>query len=141
MQSTQHRQTARRATSTVELAFVAVVAFLFLFGIIEYARYVHLLQVVHNASIQGARFAVVRTGDGTTTNQVIEEVRKRLAGRENVDPNTGVEIPGTQWNDSGFGDAIAVRVQGEYRPILPSFLMTKQMINIDIKHMMSSEAN
>ncbi len=142
----------RSATTTVELAVVASIALLFLFGILEYARYVHLRQIVGNAAREGSRYAVVRTGDGTTTSDVVQEVQRRLGGRGkelqnltievlNVDPNTGTPIPASSWTESGFGQAIAVRITGEYKPILPDFLMTQQMLTIDITHMMSSEAN
>lgn len=143
---------ARRAASTVEFAFVAIAGLLFLFGIVEYCRFVFLLQVVNNAAREGARFAVVHTGDGTTKQQVIDEVMSRLSSREkelgtytvdvfNINPNTGVQISGTQWNESSFGNAIAVRITGSYAPILPSFLRTATSVPIDVTAMMSSEAN
>ncbi len=142
----------RRAAALVEFAFVAAIAMLFFFGIVEYARFVFLLQVAENAAREGSRFAVVHTGDGTTQQQVIDVVNERMAGRQkelagftvevfNADPATGAAIPNTAWNESAWGNAIAVRVTGSYSPILPGLLLTAGSINVRIQSMMSSEAN
>jgi Flp pilus assembly protein TadG len=142
----------RRAAALVEFAFVAIISMLFLFGIFEYARFVFFLQVANNAAREGARFAVVHTGDGTTTTDIINQVNDRMANRQseltgytvtvtNVSPATGVAVGGTTWQDSAFSQAIMVRIQGQYRPILPSFLGLPSTINVDVKSMMTSETN
>ena len=142
----------RGAAALVEFAFIAIVMVLFMFGIFEYARFVFFLQVVNNAAREGARFAVVHTGDGKTTQDVIDVVNDRMAGRSkelsgytvtvnNVNPATGAIIANSTWTDSGFGNAINVRITGTYTPILPSFLRTAASINVDVSAMMSSETN
>jgi Flp pilus assembly protein TadG len=144
-----HRR--RRGAALVEFAFVASALLLILFGIFEYARYLFLLQIAENAAREGARFAVVRTGDGTTKQQIIDEVTRRMAGREkevigyavdviNVNPDTGAVIS-TTWNSAAFGQAIEVRITGSYRPILPVLLKTSSTIPVRVYSMMSSEAN
>jgi Flp pilus assembly protein TadG len=140
----------RSGASLVEFAFVGSIALLFLFGIFEYARFVFNLHVIDNAAREGARYAVVHTGDGTTTAQVLAEVTNRLAGLAdsssftitvtNVDPTTGVAQPGA-WTDTGFGNAIEVKITGTYKPALPSFLGMGASIPLDVRAMMSSEAN
>ena len=146
------RKPCRSGATMVEFAFVGSLALLVLFGIFEYARYVAVLQVTHNAAREGARFAIVHTGDGTTEQDVIDEVNRRMGSRQKeldgyqveilaVDPNTGNQKPGSQWNDAAFGEAIAVRITGQYKPLLPEFLFTAEIIDIDISHMMNSEAN
>lgn len=141
----------RRGMAVVEFAIVASVTLLFLFGIFEYARFVFFMQVVSNAAREGARYAVVHTGDGTTATDIIAQVNDKMAGRQNeltgytvtvnnVDPATGT-IKSTSWDNSALGEAIAVRVQGDYKPILPSFLGLPATITIDMTSMMASETN
>lgn len=141
----------RQGTTAVEFAVVSIIALLFMFGIMEYARYVHMLQMVHNAAREGARFAVVSTGNGTTESEIIAEVQHRMAKRSkelsgfnvqvlNVDPDTGSPT-GQPWDQAAFGTAISIRITGQYKPVLPNFLLTSDIINIDVQHMMSSEAN
>ena len=144
--------TRRRAATLVEFAFVAIIALLFMFGIFEYARFVFLLQVTENAAREGARFAVVRTGDGTTKQDIIDEVTRRMAGRNkdldgynvevfNVDPSNGTQVTGTQWTDASFGNSILLRITGDYHPVLPTFLRMPDPIPVRVTAMMNSEAN
>jgi len=146
------RTRRRRGMTLLEFAIVCPIALLFLFGIFEYARFVFLNQVMENAAREGARFASVRTGDGTTTQQVIDEVNHRMSTRQkeltgytvevlNVDPNTGLPVPNTTWDQSAFGKAIMVRIKGTYKPMLPWFLGSSNSLNLKATAMMSSEAN
>jgi len=140
----------RRGTALVEFAFVAVVLMLVLFGIFEYARFVMMLQVGENAAREGARMAVARTGDGTTKQDIIDEVTRRLASVTDlsgftvdvvhVDPDTGT-TKSTDWTTAAFGEAIEVRITGSYKPLLPTFLLTSSSISVKISSMMTSEAN
>ncbi len=145
------RSRPRRAASLVEFALVGSVALLFLFGIFEYARYIFFLQVSNNAAREGARFAVAHTGDGTTKQQVIDQVTAYMATRDSeltgytvdvvqVDPNTGATLGGA-WNNTAFSNAIEVRITGNYRPILPNFLGMSSTMSMKIYAMMGSEAN
>src|SRR4029079_17974059 len=68
-----NRKRSRRSrcgAAAVETALVLPLALLFLFGIIEYSRFVMTLQVVTNAAREGARYAVTHIEpiviDGTT---------------------------------------------------------------------------
>jgi Flp pilus assembly protein TadG len=146
------RRTGRRGVTIVEFAFVCSILLLFIFGLFEYGRFVFTLQVATNAAREGARLAVARTGDGTTKQQIIDEVTRRMSGRSKelqgftvdvypVDPNTGTPVSDTEWNDAAFGDAIAVSITGTYHPILPSFLKASTSVPVRITSMMSSEAN
>lgn len=60
----------RPGMTTVEMALVVGVALLLLFGILEYGRFVFFLHVAQNAAREGARFAVVRTGNVVTSSDV-----------------------------------------------------------------------
>jgi Flp pilus assembly protein TadG len=55
----------RRGASTVEMAFVSILLFMFLFGLLEYCRLLFVLSVTKNAARDTARFAAVHTGGGT----------------------------------------------------------------------------
>ena len=59
------KKTQRRGVATVEMAFVAVLLFMFLFGIFEYCRLLYVLHVTSNAARDAARFASVHTSGGT----------------------------------------------------------------------------
>jgi len=55
----------RRGVVTVEMAFISILLFLFLFGIFEYCRLLFTLHLAENAAHDAARFAAVHTGGGT----------------------------------------------------------------------------
>jgi len=58
-------QSRRRGATAVETAVVISIALLFIFGIIEYGRFIFFLQVADNAVREAARYAAVHTNDGT----------------------------------------------------------------------------
>jgi Flp pilus assembly protein TadG len=78
----------RQAAHIVEFAFVCPIFFLFLFGILEYSRFVMTLQVMTNAAREGARYAVVTTNDSNAnpTQDVQNWVYNYMAG-QNVQLN------------------------------------------------------
>jgi len=57
----------RRGATLVEFALVLPVLILFLFGIMEYARYLMVQHVVQNAARDAARWAVVRSSSPEAT--------------------------------------------------------------------------
>src|SRR5262249_61799959 len=101
---------------------------------------------------EGARFAAAHTGDGTTLQNVKDLVTTEMAGRDselanfqitvaNVNPDTGTAIAGTQWNDAPFGGTIMVKAEGDYAPMLPTFLKEQTSLHLTATAMISSEAN
>ena len=105
----------------VEMAVVLVVFLTMFMGIIEYGRYYFLVQVANNAVREGARYAVVHTGDGTTSTQVSTVVTTKMNGTQNmlsgyavsvqnVNTSTGAMIANSNWNDAQFGGAIMVKI-------------------------------
>jgi Flp pilus assembly protein TadG len=66
-----HRPAARNrgGATTVEFAFIAILLFLMLFGIIEYGRFLFVYHLATNAARDGARFAAVKTAGGTMTGE------------------------------------------------------------------------
>lgn len=51
-----------------------------------------------------------------------------------VPPSTVVS-----WNNAQFGERIAVRIKGDYDPILPSFLWMSDPLSLDVVAVMGSE--
>lgn len=43
------------------------------------------------------------------------------------------------WNDAVFGERIAVRIRGDYKPVLPSFLLMGNTIPVNVAVTMGSE--
>ena len=160
------RSERRRGLTIVETTFVLSIALMFLFGIFEYGRYLMVLHTTNNAAREGARYAVVHTGDNTTLSQVVAVVNGKMAGvntqisgyNVNVftaDPsgiyNSGsgtaiyppniTPLAGSSWNSATYGSPIAVTITGNYQPVLPSFLFLNANLPIQVTAMMNSEAN
>jgi Flp pilus assembly protein TadG len=150
------RQRQRRlGSSLVELAFIAPVFLLLIFGMLEYARFFYTMQVMNNAAREGARYAVVNTNDTTKAN-VQTYVDGYLSGVGSnqltgynpttsidvyeADPTTGADT-GTPFTGAGWGTAVGVTVTGTYKPILPGFLFLPGNVTITSTCVMTTEAN
>ncbi len=139
----------RFGAALVEMTFVAVLFFIFLFGIVEYCRYIFYLQVMDNAAREGARYAVVNTQEANLETETKNQVLTKMVGLENGIENFQVKLyraepDGTQVGNADgaeFGEFIIVQVEGDYSPILPSFLFMGNSIHIQSKALMNSEAN
>lgn len=136
----------------VEMAVVLVVFLTMFMGIIEYGRYYFLVQVANNAVREGARYAVVHTGDGTTSTQVSNVVTTKMNGTQNmlsgytvsvqnVNTSTGVAIANSNWNDAQFGGAIMVKITGNYTPTVPVLLFLPSSFAFQAATIMNSEGN
>lgn len=143
---------SRRGAHIVEAALILPVLMLLLLGIIEYCRLVLVLQLAENAAREGARYAVARTGDGTTKADIENYVRARMAGQAvalagltidvmNVNPATGTEVAGSSWDEAPFGGAIMVRVRGNYSAMIPGLTFLTAALPVRATAMMTSEAN
>ncbi|MEY4789430.1 MAG: hypothetical protein RLZ61_1648 [Planctomycetota bacterium] len=136
----------------VEMAVVLVVFVTMFMGIIEYGRYYFLVQVANNAVREGARYAVVHTGDGTTSTQVSTVVTTKMNGTQNmlsgyavsvqnVNTSTGATIANSNWNDAQFGGAIMVKITGNYTPTVPVLLFLPTSFAFQAATIMNSEGN
>ncbi len=143
----------RKATSVVEMAFVLSLCVLFIFGILEYGRYLFFMHVATVATTAGARYAVVHTGDGTTSAQVTTEVNNLMNGQQSMVTSytvsvfaaqAGVTPPaaigGSNWNDPQFGGGICVRITGTY-PFVAGSLIGLSSLPVNVSSVMTSEAN
>jgi Flp pilus assembly protein TadG len=165
MRTRRFRLQQRRGTYTVEFAVVSSVFFLFLFGILEYSRFVMTLEGMQNAAREGARYAVVHTHDKTASD-IQNEVDSRLSSiglqlqgyskTSNIQVYMANPVTGNPVDENGnsvgtwtqapftsaqFGQAIAVQVSGTYKPILPNFLMLNSSLSLRARYVMNSEAN
>jgi len=142
----------RKGAAMVEMAVVLVVFLMMFMGILEYGRYYYLVQVSNNAVREAARYAVVHTGDGTTSTQVSNVVTTKMNGTENmlsgytvsvqnVNTSTGVAIANSNWNDAQFGGAIMVKISGTYTPSAPFLLFLPSSFTFQAATIMNSEGN
>jgi Flp pilus assembly protein TadG len=139
----------RRAAAAVEMAVVSSVGLLFLFGVFEYGRLLMVRQLLDNAAREGARYAVVHTYDTTVVADTQQRVRTVLGGQDGQLKNFTVQVfkaDGTGANvgpptDAAFGEYIAVQVDGDYSPVMPSFLFMGQTVHLKAEALMYSEAN
>jgi TadE-like protein len=146
---TQRGQMRRQAAAVIELAAVVIVFLFLLFGIMEYGRFVFVRQVVVNAAREGARYAVVNTTDTTLVNDTLAYVKQRMAGvdKQAKGYNCQIYMADQNGNNIGaagnaqFGQYVAVQIDYDYSPILPSFLFMGKTIRISSKALMYSEAN
>lgn len=160
-----HAGKARRSgLALVESALVMGICLLFLFGILEYGRFVMTKQVLDHAAREGARWAVVNTQSGTTA-QVQNLVDGNLAGQggqlQSYSKTTSIQVfrsdasgnaidakgnivsDWTQapFTNAAFGDSITVKVSGTYTPVIPVFIFMPGTIQLQGVVVMKSEAN
>jgi Flp pilus assembly protein TadG len=158
-------QAPRRGTTLVETAVVIGIFLLFLFGLLEYCRFLMVQQTYEEAAREGARFAAVHTNDKTTTDvqNVVDGYLSGLGSQlQNYSKTSNIQVfkvdPATDspldaagnavsdwtqapFTNAGFGDSVAVKVTGTYHPILPYFLFLSDSITIRVECVMRSEAN
>lgn len=139
----------RAGAHLVELAFVVAIFVMFLFGILEYSRLVFVRQVIMNAAREGARYAVVNVADSTVVSDTTAYVKTRMCGLDSQTSyyNCQVYLSDSSGNNIGsatnaaFGQYIAVQIDYDYSPILPSLLRMSNTIRITARDLMLSEAN
>jgi Flp pilus assembly protein TadG len=138
----------RRAMTMVETALVLVAFLLLLFGVYEYARLLFMKHLLDNSAREGARLAVVHTSDYTTA-QITSQVTSSMANMQTHLSNVTIQVYlsdssgnniGT-WTDAQFGQYIAVQIDGDFNPILPTFLSMSSTIHIRGKSVMYAETN
>lgn len=148
-QSTSLRRRQRRAAAAMETAVVVGILLMFMFGIMEYCRFLFYHELIDNAVREGARYAVVHTLSPTVVDDTKAVVTQRMAGTlrgvqnftvsvyraDSTGANTGAAT------DAQFGEYIGVQVNCDYSPVAPSFLLMGQTIPIQAVSLMYSEAN
>ncbi len=139
----------RGGVTLVECTFVLSIFLLFLFAVFEYSRLLLLLHVSTNAARSGARHATVNVDKSSTfvysdeggIQSIENHVKSQMGGAHGMisgfavtafpcdavqlyaDPPVIAPKTGSPpWNQASFTERIAVRITGEYRPILPGFV-------------------
>ena len=155
MRSNRGGKTRRRGAAVVEAALVLPIVCMFLFGILEYSRYVMTLQVLTNACREGARYAMIHpqpvTVNGTTygnaTTDVQAVINSSMAGNllsgqtvsiyaaDSLGNNIGA------WNNAQAGQCVCVQVSGNYKPVIPTLLRMPTSFAVTAKAVMRSESN
>ena len=144
------KKLSRRGTAIAETAAVISVFFLLLFGIVEYCRFIFVQQLITAAAREGARYAVVNSTDTTLVSDTQSQVTQVMGGVDTKLNNFTVQL--YQANSSGvndgaatdaqFGAYMAVQIDCDYSPILPTFLLFNQTsYHMTAKCLMCSEAN
>lgn len=145
----------RRGAVAVEAALVLPMVIIFLFGILEYGRYVMTLQVMTNAAREGAHYALTHTQPvtiagttyGNATSDVTTIINKALASRSLVGQNVQIycsDSIGTNiglWTDTQVGQCVCVRITGNYPVLMANMLYLPVTIPVVAQSVMRSESN
>ncbi len=145
----------RRGATTVETAVVLSLMFLLVLGVFEYGRFVMVFNMAEFAAREGARMASVQftanrtPSDIAAVTQQIKDYTTSMMGTAGnhltgvtvdvvrLDPTTGADS-GT-WNTARYGEPVAVRINGTYRPMLSNILPTN--VPVSLLATSGSEAN
>jgi Flp pilus assembly protein TadG len=152
------RRPTRRAVTAVETAIVLTTVVIMLLAIVEYGRFLMVRQLAENAAREGARQAVAGTTVYTTSN-IQNTVVQYLAGVPlqntsgqalqasdiqvyRADATTGnANATDSDWTHASYGEAIAVKIDARYKPILPTLGLLPSLAPVKTTAVMLSEAN
>lgn len=145
----------RRGAVLVEAAIVVPVFLVFFIGILEYCRYIMMLQVVTNAAREGARYALTHTlpatvggvTAGNATSDVTTVVSKAMAGKtltgqtvqvfqsDSLGNNIGA------WTDTQADGYICVRITGTFPFIANRIFYAPTSFSVTSQAVVRCEAN
>ena len=110
------RRQSERGSELVEFAFVSILLFTLVFGIMEFGRAIWIYDTVAHLAREGARYAIVRgaeSGQTASAADVETYVQSRAAGM------TGLVVT-TAWDpDNDPGSVVQVQVDRPFDPIVP----------------------
>jgi len=103
------RRQRRRGTAAVEFAIVAIPFLLLVFAMVEFGRYVMILQILTDASREGARQAVVESATQADVEASVQDLLDKctLSGAT-------VTVTPTDFDDLWLGDPVTVTVSVSY---------------------------
>lgn len=145
----------RRGASVVEAALVLPIVLLFLMGILEYGRYVMMMQVLTNAAREGAHYALIHTEPftlqgvtyGNATSDVQAIVNNACAGQQLTGQTIQVyksDVAGNStgvWTSAASGESVCVKISGTYHFMIPEMLSLPSSKAITAQAIMRSEGN
>jgi Flp pilus assembly protein TadG len=130
-----------------EGAIVINVFFLMIFGVTEFGRVIMVRHLLNNASREAARQAASGT-DSKTTTDIRNVALNLLAGQPFASSPTiqvyRADTNGTNlgaWDDAAFGEGIAVQIDADYRPMLPTLGILPSTVHLTTKSIMRSEGD
>lgn len=115
MRIVSRSQQRRRGATAVETAVVISIALLFVFGIVEYARYIFFLQAADNAAREAARYAAAHTNDNTAVGNLNDSP---------VFDSTNPNFPGAYLAPNTSIRAVAGHQMGNLKNTLAGYNMT-----------------
>jgi Flp pilus assembly protein TadG len=153
MRASMKRKIKRRGTAVVEAALVLPVCLMFLFGIMEYGRYIMMQQVLTNAAREGCRYAVTHVNSVTiagvttsnTTASVTNIINSALAGQTLSSQNTQIFCSDSlgnnlgTWTNTQSGQSICVQITGNYLPLISKYLYMSASIPVQVQSVMRAE--
>ena len=105
-----------RGSELIEFAFVGILLFTLVFGILEFGRAIWIYETVAHLAREGARYAIVRgaeSGSTATASDVETYVQGRAAGMPGL-------VVTTAWDpDNEPGSVVQVRVDRAFDPVVP----------------------
>ena len=149
------RRAPQRGTAAVETALVLPLCLLFLFGIMEYGRFVMVQQVITNAAREGCRYAVTHVNSvtlggvsyGSATSNVTTTISNVCAGVSLTNQNTSIYCSDSlgnnlgTWNNATEGQSICVKITGTYVPLLSTYLHMPTSIAVQAQAVMRVESS
>ena len=145
----------RRGAAVMEAALVLPVVITFLFGILEYGRYLMTLQIVTNAAREGVHYALAHTNPGgsqgvtygNANSDVTNAVNKAMAGQslsgQSIQVYTSDSLGSNlgTWTNTQAGQSVCVRITGNYNVLLGKMLFMPTTIPVVAQAVMRSESN
>ena len=133
MHTKRARQNLRRGTAVVEMAVIAPLLLMLVFGTIEFGRALMVQQILTNASREGARRGVLEQ----TTVAEVETVVLDYLSNSSVTGAT-VTVSPSSLAEVGFGDQVSVTVSVPFGQVswlpAPWFLGNKNLTAQSIMH-------
>jgi Flp pilus assembly protein TadG len=139
-------ETQRRGAVALEMAICLLFFLMAVFGVFEFGRLMMVRHVMVNAAQVGARAAQVTTYVDTTAQ--IQAVVQSAMGPVNL-KNLNIQVYQTDssgnnvgaWTSAGFGSGIAVQIDGDYTPMVPTMKILPSTLHLSTRAIMDSEAN
>jgi hypothetical protein len=128
----RRRRPRRRGNgqALVEFVLVAPIFFLLLFGIVEAGRFVFFYETLHNATREGARYAIVNGANSlgcptgppapgsVACDPAGDDVRARVQAAA-FGTGAAVMVTPTWYSDNGRGSTVTVRATYTYSTLVP----------------------
>jgi Flp pilus assembly protein TadG len=130
----------------LETALVLLPCLVLIMGLIEYSRYMMIRQLSINAVRQGARMAL-NSKYTATTSDITAFVMQQLAAQGPSDIQVSVykaDPSGANigaWTSAYCGDTIAVKIDANYVPLVPTFGILNNPMPMSIVASMYCEVN